>query len=439
MLHKLTPFADLNLLHDAPHPVIIPGPTTQTGFTGTAGADTFTGGSANDVFDMFQGGNDTVKGKGGNDTFNFGGVFNANDKIDGGLDSGVGAIDSRDKVTLDGSYAAGIVFNATTMVGIEAIEMAASHNYNLTTHDNTVAANALMLVDAALLTGSNALTFDGSAETDGFFWIFGGQGVDHLTGGDQSDTFSFMAGQFSADDRINGRPGEFGNGLQLYDGYPEEIVFQADTIKNIDLIEVISGSGNLTLHNANLAAGENMSIIATFFEAGDTLIVDGSAERDGNFSLFGGEANDRLTGGKMGDYIDAGGGADTVTGGAGPDFYAYNDASDSTGSGFDTVVGFNFSVDEFSVPGTVSGIDTAVVSGTLSKGTMDADLAAAIDAAHLDNGHAVLFTPSAGGLAGRTFLIVDSNGVDGYQAGADLVMYLKSPSNLGLLDPTDFG
>lgn len=237
MLHSRTTLNDFDLVHTrpgplnfaAPHPVIIPGPATQTVFTGTAGADTFTGGSANDAFDMFQGGNDTVKGKGGNDVFNFGGVFNANDKIDGGLDSGVGAIDSRDKVTLDGSYAGGVVFNATTMLGIEAIEMADGHNYNLTTHNNTVAAGALMLVDAGVLTGTNALTFDGTAETDGSFWVFGGHGIDHLTGGDQTDTFSFLEGQFSADDRVDGRGGLLGNTLQLYDGYSAPIVFQADT------------------------------------------------------------------------------------------------------------------------------------------------------------------------------------------------------------------
>jgi Ca2+-binding RTX toxin-like protein len=420
-----------------PEPLPLTGPSLQTTFTGTGGADSFTGGSADDFFDMFQGGNDTVKGKGGDDTFDFGAAFTAADKIDGGVDSGSGGIDSRDRVDLDGDYSAGVVFGANTMVGVEAIELADGHSYNFTTHDNTVAANALFLVDGTL-SGSNRLVFDGSAESDGSFWLFGGHGDDDLTGGDQTDTFSFHEGMFSADDRVDGRGGLFGNTVQLYGDNPANIVFQGGTMKNVDLIECIYGSASLTLHNANLAAGATLSIIATFFEPGETLTVDGSAERDGFLYLTGADANDRLTGGKKADSLSGNGGADTLTGGAGADFYNYEVADDSTGASFDTVVGFNADLDLFSVPGAVSAIDAAVSAGTLSKPTFDTDLAVAIDAAHLDSGHAVLFTPSMGGLAGKTFLVVDTNGADGYQAGNDLVIYLKNPSNLGLIDPTDF-
>ncbi|HUO97234.1 MAG TPA: bluetail domain-containing putative surface protein, partial [Rhizomicrobium sp.] len=47
--------------------------------------------------------------------------------------------------------------------------------------------------------------------------------------------------------------------------------------------------------------------------------------------------------------------------------------------------------------------------------------------------HAVLFTPDAGALAGQQFLVIDTNGVAGYQAGADLVIRLVNPSNTGAL------
>jgi hypothetical protein len=51
----------------------------------------------------------------------------------------------------------------------------------------------------------------------------------------------------------------------------------------------------------------------------------------------------------------------------------------------------------------------------------------------------VIFTPSVGTLAGKIFLVVDANGVAGYQPGGlDYVTELKAPVSLGALDATDF-
>ena len=66
-------------------------------------------------------------------------------------------------------------------------------------------------------------------------------------------------------------------------------------------------------------------------------------------------------------------------------------------------------------------IDPAVHAGSLSTATFDSDLTAAIGASHLSADAAILFSPSAGTLAGNTFLIADENGVAGYQAGKDFV------------------
>ena len=68
------------------------------------------------------------------------------------------------------------------------------------------------------------------------------------------------------------------------------------------------------------------------------------------------------------------------------------------------------------------GVDPRVNAGDAVGSDFDADLAAAIDAAALGAGHAVVFNPDAGDLVGRWFLIVDANGVAGYQAGLDYVM-----------------
>src|SRR5207253_94347 len=121
-------------------------------------------------------------------------------------------------------------------------------------------------------------------------------------------------------------------------------------------------------------------------------------------------------------------GLDKMTAGNGNDTFAYGDVMDSTGVTRDVITGYNALHDKFDLPSgnSVSAIDTALTTGTLSTGNFDTNLAAAIDAAHLAAGDAVLFTPDAGTLAGHTFLVVDLNGTAGYQAGEDLVIQLES-------------
>ena len=59
-------------------------------------------------------------------------------------------------------------------------------------------------------------------------------------------------------------------------------------------------------------------------------------------------------------------------------------------------------------------------------------------AGQLHAGDAVLFTPDSGNLAGHTFLVIDFNGVAGYQAGADLVIQLESATHLNNLSIGNF-
>ncbi len=97
----------------------------------------------------------------------------------------------------------------------------------------------------------------------------------------------------------------------------------------------------------------------------------------------------------------------------------------------------DFNEDKIDLPGTVSAV-AAPVTGTLSTASFNADLAAAVTAARLPVGQAVLFDPSAGNLnqPGMTYLIVDANGIAGYQANADWVFQLEARN--GVIDPTDF-
>jgi hypothetical protein len=120
------------------------------------------------------------------------------------------------------------------------------------------------------------------------------------------------------------------------------------------------------------------------------------------------------------------------------DTFVYGAASDSTGAAFDILRVCDFALDMFELPTAVTGVDAAIATGTLRGWLFDADLAAAADAAHLGANHAVIFTPDAGNKAGMTLLIVDLNGIAGYQSGADLVVRLVNAANLGSLGTEDF-
>jgi len=159
--------------------------------------------------------------------------------------------------------------------------------------------------------------------------------------------------------------------------------------------------------------------------SGDDLIKGG----DGVDFLIGGDGNDTLTGRTAADFLDGGTGADT---------FAYAEASESTGAAFDTINNADFTVDTFDLSVAVTGIDAEIDAGRLRKEHFDTDLAHVVDDAHLAAGHAVLFTPTAGNEAGKTFLIVDLNGVAGYQAGEDLVVQLVNAQNLASLGTEDF-
>ena len=101
-------------------------------------------------------------------------------------------------------------------------------------------------------------------------------------------------------------------------------------------------------------------------------------------------------------------------------------AADSTGLGFDTLVGLNYRVDRIDLPGEVSGFSGIVDAGQLRGDSFDADLAAALDGA-LQANSAVIFRPTEGGFAGREFMVVDANGDGAYQASDDYVFEIVAP------------
>ena len=149
------------------------------------------------------------------------------------------------------------------------------------------------------------------------------------------------------------------------------------------------------------------------------IVLTGSAEND---VLFGFGGNDVLNGGSGDDFISGGNGADTITTGAGTDTVFYGNVSESTSTTYDSITDFNANVDQFDLPGVVTGIDQTLASGSLSTTSFDDDLAAAMNSSHLAPHHAAIFIPDSGTLHAHKFMIIDANGVAGYQVGEDYVI-----------------
>lgn len=419
--------------------------------------DLFTGGDADD-FVFALGGADDLRGGGGNDAFFFGAALTAADRVDGGAGT-------LDQVGLQGNYP-GLTFGTANLVGIEQLVLLPGndtrfgdvsggfYSYALTTVDANVAAGQRLVVTANTLRAGENLTFNGAAETDGFFLTYGGLGADIITGGQGDDGFFFgIGGRFGAGDRLDGQGGTDQLGLQGVYAGAAAIAFGADQLKNIEFIVALSGgdarfgsngagySYDLTMHNGNVAAGATMIVSANSLRADETLTFNGAAELDGRFRIFSGDGADVIRGGAGADEISGRGGddritggfgADRLTGGEGADTFVYLAAADSTGLASDALIGFDHRVDRIDLPGEVTGITGVIETGPLTSASFDADLAAAVNG-NLDPRSAVLFRASSGDFAGRQFAIVDANGDGSYQAGQDYVIEIVSPA--GPIDP----
>ena len=220
--------------------------------------------------------------------------------------------------------------------------------------------------------------------------------------------------------------------MHLAGNYASGLTFTATTMVNVQTLDLAAGdSYNLTLNSATVAGGQTLTIQASGLGAGDSLTLNGSAV-DGNLVVYAGSGSS---------FIEGGLGADKLYAGSGADTFAYAAVGDSTGATFDTITGFNTGSDKIDLIGSLSGvtaIDAAVATGVLGPTNFNTVLAHDIGAGQLQAGGAVLFTPSSGGYAGGTFLIIDENGVAGYQAGQDLVIELSHGVSLASLSVSNF-
>ncbi len=320
--------------------------------TGGAGKDVLSGGGGNDTLTgnggddrlTAGGGNDTLLGGAGNDVLDLGADLTAGDRIDGGADI--------DTLVLAGDYSAGVAFGAATLTNVEIIALADGYDYQLTLNNATNATG--LTVDGSALGAGHALALDGAAETYAALMALGGAGNDTLTGGNGNDAIDGGAGDdvitagagmdrlaggtgddvfvlgsaFTAADRIDGGAGY--DVLKLAGNYAAGLVLGADTLVNVEEIDLAAGSSyKLTLDDAN-ATGE-LKIDGSLLAAGRVMTIDGAAETDAALTLLAGAANDALTGGALDDTLDGGAGNDTLTAGAGEDTVR-------GGAGNDTIV-----------------------------------------------------------------------------------------------------
>jgi Ca2+-binding RTX toxin-like protein len=403
--------------------------------------DTNNDSSGSYVFDLGAGDNDvyfngdhidTVHCTGGANDISIYGVMPTGDRIDGA---------GTTNVSLFGDYSAGYSFGAKQLVDVGAIYLQSGFSYNLTLNNAQVPVGGDLVVNGEDIDTAHSLILNGSHVTNGVLNIFAGGGLDDLTGGTGSDSFLFYNGdQLTAADHINGGGGS-DNTLTLAGDYSAGVKFGNDTIHNIQYFDVDAGdSYNFTLAAGNVAAGQTLSVEGKSLGASNSLDLNGSKVA-GNLFVTGGAGNDAFVGGSGTNTFDGGAGADVMTAGSGPNSFVYGAATDSTRTTHDTIVDFNALNDTIELTNTLTlpgAINPSVTSGTLATAHFDADLAAAVGGSQLLAHDAVLFTPSAGNLAGHTFLIIDENGTAGYQAGADLVVELTNAINLSHFSTSDF-
>jgi Ca2+-binding RTX toxin-like protein len=214
-------------------------------------------------------------------------------------------------------------------------------------------------------------------------------------------------------------------------------------------LTINGGSGDDTVFGINAVAGCTFNLGDGKDKFTGALGLDNVNGGIANDKLNGGASNDTLKGDAGKDQIEGGDGDDTLTGGldadklaggVGLDKFAYiTGAGDSTGVSFDTIIGADFNAqDRFDLALAITGVDSVVNGGALSKATFNDDLEDAIGNGDLGVAHAVLFNPNSGDYAGKTFLIVNLNGQAGYEADADLVVLLDGATNLNNLDTLDF-
>ena len=314
--------------------------TTSIYLTAGAGVDVLKGGQANDHFVMHN-------------------HLTAADSIDGGT--------GYDWLYLIGDYSAGLTFAAATIKNIESLYFGAGNSYKITLNDANIAVGQQLQIYGKDLSLTASLSVNGSAETNGWFYFDSATSRNTLSGGAQADTFYIhngvghggvgtlnggagddlfvFDGDLTASNGINGGSGTDSVDLSGF-GSTLTLVMTATTLTGIETLGLSGGYASITTNDATIAAGVRLTI------SSDTgLTLNGSAEKNGYFTVNGSEAADNIKTGAMNDVISTYGGNDTLDGGAGADimsgglgndtFYVDNAGDkviEANGQGMDTII-----------------------------------------------------------------------------------------------------
>jgi hypothetical protein len=154
---------------------------------------------------------------------------------------------------------------------------------------------------------------------------------------------------------------------------------------------VIGGDAALNIKNTGTMVGD-----IDFGGGNDRYSGSGSVAG----VIDGGDGADKITADGAGGFsLDGGAGADYLRGGAGANTFIYNAATESTGGiALDTIDRFDFAKDHLQM----SGVDVASFENIVRPRDLDSGGAGIITSSH-----------------GVYYLLVDANGVAGYQAGED--------------------
>jgi hypothetical protein len=374
---------------------------------------------------------DTIVAGTGQDFIYVGGILNHQAKIEG-----TGHFTN---LYLSGDYSAGYAFGASQIAHVSTIFLEGGHSYNLTINNANIAPSDTMTVDASALGSGDSFTFNGSHETNGNLDLNGGAGLDDLTGGAGNDSFQFIgADMLTSADRINGEGGT--NEVGLDGDYSHGLALTNATLKNIQSISLADGySYKLTLAPDAVAAGQTLTVDGAGLGPSDTMDINGSKVTSGTLDMEAGFGNATLVGGSGTDNFYVGDGVDVMTCGIGSDTFYYGQFSSSDSSHYDNIIAFNALTDAFHLEfHSPNAVDPMVTQGVLWSKDFAADLTKALGPNQLHAHDAVLFSPSAGNFVGHTFLIVETAGVAGYEAGSDMVIELTGASNLSQFSIADF-
>src|SRR5450631_1622299 len=343
--------------------------TTALAVTGSAGANTITTGSGNDVIHG-GGGSDIINAGAGNDSVDYWGTEVS---IDGGSGNNT------------------LVVRASATINLTAPDQSAGDLATVTNFQN---------VDASGLTTTQLVSVVGTSGTN---IITGGAGADFIDGGGGADVISGGAGN-------------------------DTVVFYGTETS----VDGGAGSDTLVLVSGSTVSAVNFAVTAgTDQTSGDSVSVTNFENLDGSalttaLTVTGSSGVNTITTGSGNDTVDGGGGADVINTGAGNDTVSYQGTELSIDGG----TGTNTLILQTATDINLGRIDQTVGDAVTVANFQNID-ASALGAAQgvniIGSSAANIIT---GGLGADT--IDGAGGADGISAGGgdDTVVYRGSEASI---------